>query len=77
MTIKKKNEKPRGPIEIDLTGENSNTFVLMAYAKNLAKQLGYVKDKSDEIIKEMMSGDYENLLAVFDREFGEFVILYR
>lgn len=31
----------------------------------------------DALIEEMMSGDYEHLLKVFDREFGEFVVLYR
>ena len=31
----------------------------------------------DLLIDEMMSGDYENLLQVFDREFGDYVILYR
>ncbi len=30
-----------------------------------------------KIEKEMTKGDYENLLKVFDREFGKFVILYR
>ena len=29
------------------------------------------------ITNEMMSGDYENLIEVFDREFGDFVILER
>jgi hypothetical protein len=32
---------------------------------------------SDRIVQEMMSGDYENLLRVFDRYFGSFVILER
>ena len=32
---------------------------------------------SDRIIKEMMAGDYENLLQVFDRYFGSFVVLER
>lgn len=31
----------------------------------------------DILIEEMMSGDYENLIKVFDREFGDFVTLYR
>jgi len=31
----------------------------------------------NEIQKEMMSGDYENAVNVFDKYFGEFVILYR
>ena len=33
--------------------------------------------KAERIIYEMQSGDYENLLNVFDREFGDFVILER
>ena len=31
----------------------------------------------EEIISNMMSGDYENLLQVFDENFGSFVILER
>jgi len=61
-------------IVIDLTGPDGNAFALMAYAKRFAKQLG--KD-GNAITNEMMSGDYENLVEVFDREFGEFVILER
>ena len=30
---------------------------------------------SKAIIEEMMSGDYDNLIEVFEREFGDFVIL--
>jgi hypothetical protein len=40
----------------------------------LAKQLG--RD-SKEITNRMMSGDYENLLKIFDEEFGSIVTLYR
>jgi hypothetical protein len=29
------------------------------------------------VVKEMTSGDYENLIEVFDRYFGSFVILER
>ena len=32
---------------------------------------------SDKIIEEMTSGDYDNLLDVFDKYFGSFVTLYR
>ena len=31
----------------------------------------------DDMIEEMMSGDYEHLLQVFDDLFGDYVILYR
>ena len=71
--IKKKEEK-RGPIEIDLTGPDGNAFVLLGYAKNFARQLDL---DFDEIREEMTSGDYENLLEVFDSYFGSFVTLYR
>jgi len=71
--IREKKEKT-GPIVIDLTGPDGNAFALMGYASNFAKQLGLDKEK---IINEMMSGDYENLLQVFDGYFGSFIILER
>jgi len=43
-------------------------------ASNLAKQLGLDGTK---ILSDMKSGDYENLLQVFDKYFGEYVTLYR
>ena len=46
----------------------------MGYAKQFAKQLGLDEKK---ILKEMQSSDYENLLEVFDKNFGSFVILER
>lgn len=63
-----------GPIIIDITGPDGNAFALMGYAKRFAKQLGM---DSKSIIEDMMSGDYENLLEVFDSHFGDFVILER
>lgn len=61
-------------IEIDLTGPQGNAFFLLGTANNLAKQLGL---NSSKILDEMQSGDYDNLVEVFDREFGSFVTLYR
>jgi hypothetical protein len=65
--------KTRG-IEIDLTGPQGNAYFLLGTAKNLAKQLEL---NGSEILDEMQSGNYENLLQVFDRYFGSFVTLYR
>jgi hypothetical protein len=73
MSIKYKKMKT-GPVEIDLTGPDGNAFVLIATASRLAKQLGLDGKK---IQAEMMGGDYENLIKVFDNHFGEFVTLYR
>jgi len=62
------------PITIDLTGPQGNAYYLLGTASNLAKQLGL---DSKVIQAEMMSGDYENLLEVFDSNFGSIVTLYR
>ena len=69
-----KSKKQKLGIEIDLTGPDGNAFVLIGTAGNLAKQLGLDKAK---IQAEMMAGDYENLIKVFDKNFGSFVTLYR
>ena len=69
-----KNKKKEKRIEIDLTGPQGNAFCLLGYAKQFAKQLG--KDWED-INKRMTSGDYENLLKVFENEFGDYVVMYR
>ena len=70
--IRKK--QPQKEIIIDLTGPDGNAFALMGYANRFAKQLGL---DSEEIISNMTSGDYENLLEVFDENFGSFVTLER
>jgi hypothetical protein len=67
-------EKQTGPVVIDLTGPDGNAFALMGYAKRFAKQLNL---DSNKIISDMTSGDYENLIQVFDDNFGDFVILER
>ena len=69
-------QKHTGPIVIDLTGPDGNAYALMGYAKRFVKQLGW-KDNGSALINEMMEGDYEHLLEVFDNAFGEFVILER
>ena len=58
---------------INLDGPDGNAFVLMAYAKRFAKDMGYVSDEA--ILNNMKSGDYTNLVRTFDTYFGEFVIL--
>jgi hypothetical protein len=70
----KYHKEKTGPVEIDLTGPDGNAFVLIGYAKRLARQLDLDGKK---IADEMMSGDYENLINVFEKNFGEFVTLYR
>ena len=74
MAIKPVSEKRSKGLEIDLTGPDGNSYVLIGYATNLAKQLN--KDHKS-ITEEMRKSNYENLIKVFDREFGHVVTLYR
>ena len=57
---------------INLDGPQGNANVLMSTAINLANQAGLDGDK---IIMEMRSGDYINLVKIFDKYFGKYVIL--
>lgn len=66
-----------GKHSIDLSGPEGNAFVLLGYVSNLGKQLGWDRDRIRGVQSEMQSGDYENLLTVFDREFGDYIDLYR
>ena len=63
-------------IVIDLTGPDGNAYSLMATAKHYANMIGG-KLVADDIVNEMMAGDYENLIKVFDKYFGYFIILER
>lgn len=72
MAIKKKMKK--STIEVDLTGPQGNAYHLIGMANRLSKQLGL---DTDSIHSEMMTGNYENLLKVFDKHFGSVVTLYR
>jgi len=74
MAIKSKYKRKKKKIEIDLTGPDGNAFVLLGYAKRLSRELDL---NYKQILDEMMEGNYENLINVFDKYFGEFVDLYR
>jgi hypothetical protein len=80
MTIKSITER-EGPIEIDLTGPDGNSFALMGKAKELCNLLNerrgadYLDYKA--IQAEMRSDDYEHLLEVMEKYFGHIIIMYR
>ena len=67
-------KQPQNEIVIDLTGPQGNAFFLLGTASKYARKLGLDDVK---IMEEMKSGDYENLIQVFDKYFGDFVILER
>lgn len=68
------NEKSIKPLEIDLTGPQGNVFYLLGLVPRFAKQLGL---NAEEIRDDMKSRDYDYAVEVFERHFGQHVILYR
>jgi len=59
---------------IDLTGPQGNAFYLLGFASKNARKIGL---NSSDIVAEMKQGNYEQLVATFDKYFGEYVILER
>lgn len=72
MTIVKVSPK-KDKIEIDLSGPQGNSFYLLGIAQKLSQQLGL---NYNAICKEMISGDYNNLVKTLDKNFGNFIIIY-
>ena len=62
---------------IDLSGPDGNAYFLLGTAMKLCKQIGISSDRTDEIIDEMKSSDYEHLIQTFDKYFGKLIDLER
>tara|TARA_B100001250_G_C19273943_1_gene560338 strand:+ start:140 stop:361 length:222 start_codon:yes stop_codon:yes gene_type:complete len=64
-------------VVLDLTGPTGNAYDLLGQAKNFARGMGMSDSEVEEILNEMKSGDYENLIQVFNNNFGHFCTLER
>ena len=64
-------EKPR----LDLAGPEGNAFALLGLAREYGKQLRFSPERIKQIQDDMRSSDYDNLIKIFDENFGEFVDL--
>ena len=76
MAILTKSNKWKKQV-IDLTGPEGNAFYLLGTASKLCKQIGISSSRTKEIMDEMKSSDYENLIQLFDKYFGKLVDLER
>jgi len=72
--IVNKSKKVASKLELNLSGPEGNAFVLIGIAQSWAKRLGL---DSKAISADMMSGDYEHLLSVMEKHFGDHIIMYR
>ena len=71
MAIKQKSHQK---IKITLTNPQKNIYYLLGTAEAFAKQLNL---DDEAILEEMQESDYENLITVFDKHFGDYVDLVR
>lgn len=67
--IARKSKRRR--LSLDLDGPQGNAYVLLGVAQKLQREL---KLEADAVF-EMQQGDYINLLKVFEKYFGDYVIL--
>jgi len=51
--IVEREDKPARPLEIDLSGPDGNVFVLMGYAKRLARQLNIQVELASDLLSEL------------------------
>ena len=70
-----RNKESRKEIVIDLDGPDGNAYNVLGLAKRYARDIGYASDEMDTMFNRMRSGNYENLIKVFDEYFGDYVIL--
>ena len=64
---------PSGRV-IDLQGPSGNAFALIGYADDFLRQMGR-RHEFSAMRTEMMSGDYDNLISIFEKNFGDYVEL--
>lgn len=57
---------------IDCAGPAGNAWSLIGQAESFAKQLQYTAEQKAQLTQDLMSGDYDNLLLVFNEHFGSF-----
>ena len=70
MTIISHDEYDGPPRVVDLRGPEGNAYAVMGLVKSVLKQIGYDKDHIDEVIRNMMSSDYDHLIEVADEHIG-------
>ena len=66
----------RKPV-IDLNGPEGNAFSLLGTAKRYCGYADLSDERTEEILTELKSGDYEHLITTFDKYFGSAIDLER
>ena len=64
-------------IEIDLLSSNGNAFVLIGICRDLGRKMGKTYAQLQAEQTELMSSDYEHLLSVVEKYYGDHINMYR
>lgn len=75
MTIHSRNKKAK-KIQIDLSGNDGNVFVLIGISDSIGQQLRLSPEDRDAIRADMMSSDYEHAVATLEKNYGAFIDIY-
>ena len=75
--IKSIKDKPRAACEVDLTGPYGNAMHLVGLAGRWGRDLGWSEQKVKAFQKVMLMGNYEGIVKMLDREFGDYVTFWR
>jgi len=55
--------------KIKLTGTDGNAFSILGIARRAAKSAGWTSIQIEDMMKEAMSGDYNNLIGTVSKYF--------
>ena len=58
-------------MKYDLVGQDGNAFSLMGYTQRAMKEAGFTIMEINEVLKDAMSSDYNNLLVTLDKAIQE------
>lgn len=67
-------QAPSDLIRIHCDSPEGNAFNILILAQTLSKAM---RIDFKPIHDEMTKGDYENLIQVFDKHFGDYVLIYK
>ena len=62
-------------IVVDLSTDEGSPFSLTGLAWTIGKQIGMTLSEIYEVVNQMTSGSYENLIAVFEANCGDLAVL--
>jgi hypothetical protein len=64
-------------ITVDLQSSQGNAFYLLGLASDIGKKLGFSKTRIKNIQDNMILSDYTMLVEIFDKNFGDYVDIYK